>query len=304
MLAYRERDNLIHRLHPLAAMSWIGVVVILALIFSHPAYLLVLLVALGVMLLSSGSFWEWKPYFLAAVGMAVVIVAVNAVVSGAGTTVLMWGPEIPVLGRLHVTLEAVCYGAGMGLRLLVIMSAFCFYTYAVHPDKILKVAGRFGGRVALVVALATRLFPLLAADLHRITEVQRCRGVMLNKGSRWVRAKNWLPVTGVLLVSSLERALQMAESMQARGFGSGMRSSYRRETWRPADYWVAAASGIAFGAGLLSFFLGWSDYEYYPALEEIVPGEMAAAAFILLCLVVPAALNWGWKRWPSLRSGM
>jgi energy-coupling factor transport system permease protein len=47
MLAYQFKDNLIYKLHPLTSMIFVGVVFVLALIFSHPAFLLGLLIPVG-----------------------------------------------------------------------------------------------------------------------------------------------------------------------------------------------------------------------------------------------------------------
>lgn len=302
MLAYREKDNLIHKLHPLAALAHITVIILLSLIFSHPVYLLGLLLAVGTVIIASDNLREWKPYLLISLGMIMVIMLVNAVIVQAGSTVLLYGPRVPVLGKIRITLEAICYGAGMGIRLLVIISAFCFYTYAVHPDKVLKLFGRIGSKSATAITLATRLFPLMIRDMRRITEVQRCRGVNLDTGSWWQRVKNRLPVINVLLLSSLERSLQLAESMQARGYGSGKRTCYTRDLWRPRDYLILAAAALSLITGLWAALQGWSGYTYYPVLEKFHLGELKMAIIVVLTLMVPAALSWGWRKWPLLRS--
>ncbi|SFR01210.1 energy-coupling factor transporter transmembrane component T family protein [Desulfoscipio geothermicus] len=302
MLAYREKDNLIHKLHPLAAVAYISIIIILSLIFSHPVYLLGLLLAVGTVIIASGNFREWTPYLLISLGMITVIMLVNAVFVQAGSTVLFYGPRVPVLGKIRITLEAICFGIGMGIRLLVIVSAFCFYTYAVHPDKALKLFSKFGNKSVLAVTLSTRLFPLMIRDVRRITEVQRCRGVKLDTGSRWQRVKNRLPVINVLLLSSLERSLQLAESMQARGYGSGKRTCYTRDLWRPRDCLIFSAAVLSLLTGIWAVWQGWAGYTYYPRLESLQLNDLKMAAVIVLALTVPTVLSWGWKKWPLLKS--
>lgn len=302
MLAYREKDNLIHRLHPFATALFVATIVFLSLVFSHPVYLLGLLLAISAVIVASGNLQEWKSYLLLSLVMIVVIMLVNAVVVQAGSTILFHGPQVPVLGKIRITLEAICFGAGMGIRLLVIISAFCFFTYAVHPDKVLKLFSRYGNKFMLAVALSTRLFPLLITDARRIIEVQRCRGVNLDRGSRWQRLNKYLPVLNVLLLSSLERSWQMAESMQSRGYGSGKRSCYTRDLWRPRDYLIIAAVLAALAAGILAALQGWSGYAYYPRLESLKTNELGPAVMITILLALPALLGWGWKNWPLLKS--
>jgi len=301
MLVYREKDNLIHKLHPFTIMTFIGIVFILSLVFSHPVYLLGLFIAVGAVIIAAGNFQEWKVYLKFSIAMIIVIMLINVIMVHAGETVLISGPRVPVLGRINITLEALAFGAGMGVRLLVIISVFCLYTYSVHPDKVLKLFSNCGNKSVLVITLSTRLFPLMVKDYFRITEIQRCRGVRFDTGSWWEKAKNLLPIVSVMLISSLERSLQLAESMHARGYGSGKRISYNREYWRPRDYLILAAVMISLLCGIWAAVNGWSSYNYYPQLPEIQINEFKMASLIVFLLAVPAILNWGWEKWPILK---
>ncbi|MGI6487484.1 MAG: energy-coupling factor transporter transmembrane component T family protein [Syntrophothermaceae bacterium] len=301
MLAYREKDNLVHQLHPFTTITFVGVVMVLSLVFSHPVYLVGLLLAVGTVIVAAGNYQEWKVYLKFSLVMIVMIMVINSVFVHTGSTVLLIGPDLPILRNIRITLEALAFGAGMGVRLLVIISVFCLYTYAIHPDKVLKLFSRWGNKSVLVITLSTRLIPLLIADFRRIIEVQRCRGVKYD-GSWWERARNLLPVINVLLLSCLERSQQLAESMYARGYGSGPRTYYDREYWRPRDYFILMGVAVSFLVGIWATFRGWSVYTYYPRLTEFTPNELKMAMVIILTLSFPAILNWGWKKWPLLRS--
>lgn len=302
MLAYREKDNLIHKLHPLTTVAFVGVIFLLSLVFSHPVYLLGLLVGVGAVIIAAGHLEEWKVYLKFTVLMILLIVIINALFVHVGETVLYSGPGIPVTGKISITLEALAYGAGMGIRLLVIISSFCLYTCAVHPDKVLKLFSRWGNKSVLIMTLSTRLFPLMVKDYFRIIEVQRCRGVKFDRGRWWERAQHILPIISVLLVSSLERSLQLAESMQARGYGSGIRTCYSRELWRPRDYLILIAVWISLVTGIWAAVQGWSSYDYYPRLSAIDSADVEIASFMVFMLMIPAILNWGCNKWPLLKS--
>ncbi|ATW27579.1 energy-coupling factor transporter transmembrane component T family protein [Candidatus Formimonas warabiya] len=302
MLAYREKNNLIHKIHPFTALSFILTVFLLSLLFSHPVYLLALFCAVGLVIGAAGIVPQWKGYLKFTLSMMVILMMVNALFVHNGATVLLRGPRLPVLGQTQITLEALAYGAGMGIRLLVIISVFCFYTYAVHPDKVLKLFSRWGRQSVLAITLATRLFPLITQDFKRITEIQRCRGVKLTSGSWWEKIKNFVPIMSVLLLSCLERSWQMAESMQARGYGSGPRTSYHRDLWRPRDWLILAGLGLGLGTGLWAVLAGWSAYAYYPRLGKIDLASIKLAGVLMITLALPALLSWGWKKWPLFRS--
>jgi energy-coupling factor transport system permease protein len=74
----------------------------------------------------------------------------------------------------------------------------------------------------LTVALATRLIPTLERDAAGFVEALRGRGVVV-EGLRG-RSRLLAP----LVASSLERALNLAESMEARGYGRPGRASLER----------------------------------------------------------------------------
>lgn len=302
MLTYRERDNLIYKLHPFTMVAFIMVVFILALLFSAPIFLLGLLLAVVIVIRAAGAWSEWKSYMKVSLWVVLIIMIINGLVAQNGSTILYRSPSLPLLGGLSISLEALVYGLGMSVRLLVIISIFCLYTYAVNPDKALRLWGGLGGKAVLAVTLSTRLFPLMIQDFKRISEVQRCRGARFYSGSLRQRLRNLIPVVSILLMSSLDRALQISESMYARAYGSGNRSFYQRDLWHPRDYLILLVSAAGLLLGIEAVCQGWSAYSYYPVLEKLNLNESRVAAIICISLMFPAMLNWGWMQFPVLRS--
>jgi len=301
MLTFKEKENLIYKLHPVAMVSYVFVILLLSLMFNHPAYLLGLFIAVGLVILSSGNYREWKGYLKMTMRLIVMIMVLNVIIINHGATALYSGPTLPVIGHFKITLEALAFGMGMGIRLLVMTSAFCLYTYAIHPDKALKLFSKWGNKSVLMITLSTRLFPLMLADYKRITEVQKCRGVKLTNIKWKDRVRNTLPIVSVLLLSSLERSFQLAESMQARGYGSGKRSAYSHNYLRPRDVILIITSLLALIAGVWALFNNWTHYDYYPRIQPFVIKELWAAVIITCIMGFPAILNWGWKRCKTLR---
>src|SRR5204863_453855 len=89
---------------------------------------------------------------------------------------------------------------------------FAAYALWLDHDRLVQAAG-FARRSVLAVALATRLVPALERDAVGLVEALRGRGVE-PEGLRG-RARLVSP----LLAGSLERSLNLAEAMEARGFG-------------------------------------------------------------------------------------
>lgn len=302
MLTYRERDNLIYKLHPFTIIAFIMVVFILALLFSAPIFLLGLLLAVVSVIKAAGTWNEWKQYMKFSLSVILLIMLINALFAHNGSTVLYHSPSLPMVGVLSISLESLAYGLGMSVRLLVIIGVFCLYTYVVNPDKALQLWGGLDSKAVLAITLSTRLFPLMIKDWQRISEVQRCRGARLYSGKLGERVKSLLPLVSILLMSSLERSLQISESMYARAYGSGPRSYYHQELWHPRDYIILFISAGGFLLGVWTYLKGWSAYTYYPVLEKFNANEIMAAIIISVSLMFPAVLNWGWMLFPSLRS--
>lgn len=302
MLTYRAKDNLIYKLHPFTIMAFIMVVFILALLFSAPVFLLGLLLAVISVIKAAGSWDEWKKYIKFSLTLILVIMLINALFAQNGATVLYRSPVLPFCGVLSISLESLVYGLGMSLRLLVIISVFCLYTYVVNPDSSLRLWSGLGSKSVLAITLSTRLFPLMIKDFQRISEVQCCRGAKLYSGKWRERLGNFLPIVSILLLSSLDRSLQISESMYARGYGSGPRSLYQKDLWHPRDYFILSVSAGGLCLGIWAALQGWSAYAYYPVLEKVSLNEITAAVIISMSLMFPALLNWGWILFPSLKS--
>jgi energy-coupling factor transporter transmembrane protein EcfT len=129
-----------------------------------------------------------------------------------GSHYLWEGPTVPVLGPLGLTAEELESALLSALRLVAVGLAFAAYALLLDHDRLVQAAG-FARRSALTVALATRLVPTLERDGRGLLEALRGRGVEV----RGVRGHARL--LSPLLAGSLERGLNLAEAMEARGYG-------------------------------------------------------------------------------------
>ena len=161
-----------------------------------------------------------------------------------GGTVLWEGPSVPVLGILDVTSDELVQAALSGLRLVSVGLAFAVYTLFVDHDRLVG-AIRFGRRSALAAALATRLVPTLERDAVGIREAVRGRGLELEG----VRA--YATLLSPLVAGSLERATNLSEAMEARGFGRPGHTRAPQPSWTWLDRLVVAGTALLAVAGIL-----------------------------------------------------
>jgi energy-coupling factor transport system permease protein len=179
------------------------------------------------------------PYLIGTLSTALLFVVLTPFVEVIGTHVLWSGPTIPVLGRLDVTTEELRNGLFQGLRLGAVGLAFAVYALLLDHDRLLAAAG-WARRSTVAVALATRLVPLLERDARDLRIALRGRGVELGA------VRQLSP----LLAGSLERGLNLAEAMEARGYGRAGRTRAPRTPWTLVDRLglVVAVAVVVVGA--------------------------------------------------------
>ncbi len=120
--------------------------------------------------------------------------------------------EWPLLGQVDVTAEAIAAGAVLGLRAAVAMVAFAVYSACVDPDRVLRALRPIAGRSALTATLVSRLVPVAAADAARLRDAGRLRGPAAAPVGR-------APLARRLLAGSLDRAVDVAATLELRGYG-------------------------------------------------------------------------------------
>jgi energy-coupling factor transport system permease protein len=184
-----------------------------------------------------------RPYLFGCVLTAGAVLVITPFVVVEGANVLWSGPVVPVLGQLDVTSEELAAAAVQALRLSAVTLAFAVYALLLDHDELLRSA-RFARRSALVVALATRLVPTLERDAAGLVEALRGRGV--DVGGVRGRARLVSP----LVSGSLERAMNLAEAMEARGYGRPGATRTPAPAWRMLDR-VALAAAVLVAVGAL-----------------------------------------------------
>lgn len=183
------------------------------------------------------------PYLVGTLASGLVVFLLSPLLGSYGGIVYWEGPTVPVLGRLDVTSNEVEEALFQGLRLVAVGLAFAAYALLLDHDRLLQ-AGGWLRRSVLAIALATRLVPTLERDAAGYVEALRGRGVAV-EGLRG-RARLLSP----LLAGSLERSLNLAESMEARGFGRPGRTRAPSPPWTALDRLaiVAAVAVVVMGA--------------------------------------------------------
>ena len=205
-------------LHPITWIVWTGVVATIASLTQNPLYLTVLLGIVSIQFLSASRRQDrpsgWNNLLRYALGLALLIVPLNAVNAHGGSHILFRLPDAwPVVGG-NITLEAILWGVATALGLLVLVVLFAGFNLQVSQAQVLRLTPSFLYEAGLIISIALTFVPQMLLSAREIREAQ------LIRGHRMRRVRDMLPLVTALLTTGLERSLQLAESMEARGFGN------------------------------------------------------------------------------------
>lgn len=303
--AYAPRPLPLQSASPAAAVAYLGSLTIVAFAYSNP----VVLAATGLALAIAGRLAGARAAVRAALWMgltlALLIVVVNALVVSRGETVLVRIGELPLLSDV-ITAEALAAGAVLGLRAGAVMVAFAVYSACVDPDKVLRALRPFAGRSALTATLVSRLVPVAAADAGRLRDAARLRGPGAAPVGRASLARR-------LLAGSLDRAVDVAATLELRGYSLPPRRPTGGETFFPPyacrkrftaggarrrsryDRRFYVAGAVVLAVAIAGKVLGADSFAEYPTVE-IGTGSatLLVSAAVLLAGLVPGQRSAPW----------
>ena len=262
--------------------AWCLALAAIPLCSQHPAVLVAVLAVEAVAALAAGLGRELRRTAAWGVPFAVVVVVINALVTRDGATVVFRGPSLPWPGQIDITLEGIAYGGVLGLRILAIFGTAVFLTAAVDPDELLRSlrrvslrSGRHGGaRDAAVRRPAPRRAPA------RRRPALPARTVVASR----------LAIMRAVTAGALDRATDIAATLEVRGFGSGARPPRMHRPWSRHDY-AFAASAVALLAIAIGVLAGaWAQFDAYPRLSApLTRPTLLAIAALVVCALAPFA---------------
>ena len=290
-MSYRRRASPLHAVRAGIGALWCVTLGLVALSLEHP---LVLAVLLGVVLAAAAAASVGRHVTLVlawGVPFAAGIAAVNALVVRDGMNVLLRGGTIPGLGRIDVTLEALVYGGVLGMRALIVIGCAALLAAAVDPDELLRAVRRVSLRSGVTAAVATRLMPVLARDARRLADAQRCRG----GSGEGVSGR--VAILRAVTSGALDRATDVAATLEVRGFATGLRPARRRRPWSRHDLAFGASAAALAALGVLAATERWAAFEAYPRLEaSLGAGTLQLALALAACALAPLADRRGIER--------
>jgi len=276
VLAYAPRRGPLGRARPWIVAAYLAPLAIIAFAFANPLVLLAAGLAAAAAGVAAGAGRSIGQPLRWSIGLAVMVVAVNAIASQRGATILIRGFDLPVVGRIDVTLEALAEGAVLALRILVALLVFAVWSACVDPDRVLRAIRPIAARSALTATLVSRLVPLAAGDGARLAEAARLRGPAAAPVGRAALARR-------LIAGSLDRSVDIAATLELRGYGLPGRARLPRHRREPGEAGLLAAGLLGLALVAIAMIGGIASFDPYPRLAI----DLGAVTW-LLAAAVPA----------------
>jgi energy-coupling factor transport system permease protein len=275
---YRRRASPLHATRAGVGALWALAVSLAALVLDHPLALGALLLAILGAAAGARVGHELRRALRTALIIVVPIVLVNVLVSRHGLTIFARLGDLGPFGQGDLTLEALVYGAVVGLKVTILILVATLASLAVDPDELLRIVRRLSFRSALTMTVAVRMIPLLAADSQRLDEARRTRP---RGGPGGARGR--ISLLAAILGGALDRATDVAATLEVRGFATARRAPRAARPWSRHDIAFAAAA-LALLA-LASAGAAVASFTAYPLVRISLTG-----ATLLLCLGLAAAV--------------
>ena len=157
---------------------------------------------------------------------------------------------------VRITDAGLVFAAKIAMRLLMLFLVASMLTLTTTPVELtdgiesllkpLRIIRFPVHEFALIMSIALRMIPTLMEETDRIIRAQKSRGADFESGNIFRRAKALLPVLIPLLISSLGRADDLADAMEARCYaGAKGRTKMKKLRFGLADL-IAVLICVAF----------------------------------------------------------
>jgi energy-coupling factor transport system permease protein len=256
---YLPMNSPIHKMDPRAK---IGAMLIALVAIFFPAgwlgYAVIFAVVACVIILSKlswGFIWKaMKPMMF----MLFFLLVINILV-------VKTGDEWLALGSFTIYSDAVIQTLYIAVRLLLMIMITTCLTATTKPldmtlgiEDLLKPFQKIGvpsHEIAMLISIALRFIPDLIDETERIMKAQESRGVDMKEGKLSERVMAILSLIVPLFVSAFQRAEDLANAMEARGYAPGEpRTRYKVLKMERRDYI------LLLGAVLLLACMIWLAY--------------------------------------------
>lgn len=291
--------TVLNSVHPFTSFCYYIGVILLSMMFLHPIFLIGELIVLIMFNLYQNNGAKMKKMIQGSWIFILAIAVINPLLNHRGSHFLFY------IGPNPITLEAVVYGILMALSFSCLLIIFISYNSVISSHKFLYLFSRISPQLALLTMITMRFVPLFIRRLTTITAIQKTRGIQMETGKIKTRAYNGMRLVQILLVCSLEEALQTADSMESRGYGVKKRTTYLSYQLEIRDILSLIFGALILISCIYGKLNGFGNLQIYPELGTLglsIIQNQVLLVLTLLFVSYPLILEgrellwWRWQK--------
>lgn len=285
------------RFHPLVNLIFYVAVMGITMFQMQAGLILISLVCAGVYHFTLKGLDGLK-YVGILLGVFAVSACVNPLFSHKGQTLLFY-----LFTGNPVTLESIIYGVAAAAILCAVLLWFSSFNVIITEDKLTAVIGRFMPHTSMLITMILRFVPKFAKQGKAVATAQKAlnAGEKNKKNSIWHKINLQADVFSITTTWALENSVDTADSMRARGYGSGKRTSYNNYRLELRDWCVLVWIIVLSVYVCISVAMDKAVTFYYPSVR-IKNNITVYIIYTMLC-ITPVLINVLERlRWYRLKS--
>lgn len=265
--------------HPISAFAFYVFAFVLSMTASHPFLLTVSFIAGLVYEIKLSGEKSFLFLLKVILPMICLITLFNGIFSHYGVTVLF---------KMHngnnFTLEALIFGLVFSIRTASALLWLNSFNEIITSDKFIFLFGRVSPKIALVISMVLRFIPLVRSQSEEIKKTEKGIGNLPTDKNFIGKIRHGARRLSILISWTLEKGIDSADSMKARGYGLPGRTSYNNYRVNFKDALFLICTLVASG---MFVFVG-SNYKasYNPVIEIPMPDTLSSIFIILIALVL------------------
>ena len=192
-----------------------------------------------------------------------------------------------------ITVESLTCGVIVGLKVAAILVWLSCILSVFTADKVVFLLGRVFPKAAMMLAVVLRAVPVAGDRARKIAVAQSGIGKGPGQGSIPRRIANALRRASILISWSIERFVEMSDSMRSRGAALRGRTAYSLYRFDNRDRALAVILVVLVTVCAATTALGETQMLFSPVIvapKASSAGVAAYVAFLALCLL-PLALQ-------------
>ena len=269
--------------HPFVIFFYFSAVIFFTMFLTHPIFLVISLFISIIFLIKTISFHNFKSKLLYISIFFIIVTIANPIFVHKGETALFF------VNDNAITLEAIIYGVAFACLLVSIIFWFQSFNKIVDSDKLIYIFSSFIPTIGLIIAMALRFIPRFQNHFNKVIEINKIGDNPYKSNKYMVRIKALFNVFSILVTWAFENSIETANTMKARGYGSGNRSSFNLYKFDFRDSMMLISLIFLVLLNIFFYFnIGLSFY-YYPTIANINFDYLSIIAYIsyLLLLALP-----------------